>query len=95
MYFLLFLRISRFDIDASHAICKDMGHNSAQSWNNAGSGSLYPNQHSYIIKIDDVSCSSHNWADCSYRTHHNCGHYEDVLLTCSGYYSTGIFFDIL
>ncbi|XP_063678290.1 deleted in malignant brain tumors 1 protein-like [Bolinopsis microptera] len=77
----------RFDNDAANAICKDMGYNSAQSWDNAGSASLYPNQESYDIKLDDVTCNkndNNDWADCSYNTNHNCGHYEDVLLTCSG-----------
>merc|ERR1739848_389463 len=32
--------------------------------------------------MDDVRCRSSYWNYCSYRTHHNCVHSEDVFLTC-------------
>ena len=36
--------------------------------------------------MDDVSCSGNeiNIAQCSYRSISNCGHSEDVVVTCSG-----------
>ena len=36
--------------------------------------------------MDDVSCSTgeeEGWASCSFSETHNCGHNEDIFLTCS------------
>ena len=39
---------------------------------------------SYEIKLDDVYCIDTEWESCSYNSKgNNCGHYEDVFLSCS------------
>merc|ERR1712202_54704 len=32
--------------------------------------------------MDDISCSSTTWSECSFLEAHNCGHGEDVTLMC-------------
>ena len=47
---------------------------------------------SHEIVLDDINCPYHNdssyslpeFSTCEYTTEHNCGHNEDVFLTCSG-----------
>ena len=68
------------DIEAN-VICQEMGYDRASSWN---SGSFFDVQSSLDITLDDVDCDGGSWASCDYMTTHNCGHSEDVFLTCAG-----------
>ena len=34
------------------------------------------------IKLDEVRCGSGEWNSCSFTFSHDCGHNEDVFLTC-------------
>ena len=69
-----------FDDDAAEAICKLMNFTSAVEWN---SGAYFEIQSNYDIKLDDVECNSTEWESCSYSEIDNCGHSEDVFLSCS------------
>ena len=66
------------DIEAK-AICREMGYNGSSSWR---SGLFYDIQNSLDILLDNVDCEDEDWSTCSYSTTHNCGHSEDVFLTC-------------
>ena len=69
-----------FNMNSAHAICRVMGYSSAARWRH---GQLYGSQQTHRrINMDDVRCSYSHWNYCSYRTSHNCRHYEDVFLTC-------------
>ena len=39
--------------------------------------------------MDDISCKGDETSltNCSYKPTSNCGHYEDVIVTCSGTYN--------
>ena len=66
---------------AASAICNEMGYGtSAGSWE---SGIVWDSlQNSFVIAMDDVVCSTNNFAECTYSREDNCGHSEDVFLTC-------------
>ena len=69
-----------FNYKAAHAICKVMGFAGAVQWRR---GLKYgAQQSSRKIKMDNVRCKHSYWRSCSYNTHHNCRHHEDVFLTC-------------
>lgn len=41
-------------------------------------------QHGLAIFIDEIDCSNASkFTDCTWQSSHNCGHSEDVVLTCS------------
>ena len=66
---------------AASAICKKMGYDgSTSTWE---SRNLWDSvQQSYDIALDNVYCQTDNFAECTYETSDNCGHSEDVYLTC-------------
>ena len=68
------------DVGAS-AICNEMGYDSSViTWANSN---LFDSlQQSYEIAMDDVECQTDNFAECTYITSNNCGHNEDLYLTC-------------
>ena len=71
-----------FSENSANAICREMGYSGSSDW---VSGSTYSYEESQVvldINLDDVSCSNDDWDSCSYSTSHNCGHSEDVFLTC-------------
>ena len=70
-----------FTNNAAAAICQQLGFSGASSWIN--SGTFYSGQTGLSINMDDVRCPSSTWSTCTYTTSHNCGHYEDVTLTCT------------
>ena len=72
-----------FDDNAANAICKEMGYESSQGW---VSGLLYDDmQNSLDTNLDDVHCREEVWSSCSYLTsEEDCGHNEDVFITCIG-----------
>ena len=75
-----------FSDNSAHAICREMGFNSSSHWSSPTMGSE-PDEYQYLygIRLDDVNCSSIEWDSCSYSTTNNCGHDEDVFLTCTGF----------
>jgi hypothetical protein len=48
------------------------------------SGERYDSQDNYEIKLDNVRCTSGDWASCTYSESHDCGHGDDVFLSCAG-----------
>ena len=61
-------------------ICQEMGYDRSSDWT---SGYFYKElQNSLDITLDDVSCEGRSWSSCEYSTTENCGHSEDVFLTC-------------
>ena len=66
------------DVEAD-VICQEMGYNRSSGWT---SGSFYEVQSSLNITLDNVDCDGGSWSSCDYLTTHNCGHSEDVFLTC-------------
>ena len=69
-----------FDNNSAAAICREMGFSvEGVSWT---FGNKWGIQKSYLIKLDQVECSSTYWSSCSYDTNHDCYHSEDVHLTC-------------
>ena len=68
-----------FDDIEAKAICRKMGFNRSSNWE---SGLFYDIQNSLDILLDNVDCEDEDWSTCSYSTTHNCGHSEDVFLTC-------------
>ena len=65
---------------SADAICREMGYSGASAWE---SGYFFSDEQSgREITLDNVDCDSGNWDLCSYGTTHNCGHSEDVFLTC-------------
>ena len=72
-----------FNDNAANAICRELGFGNAVQWRSGRNwGSV---QSSKSINLDDVKCSSDGlWSSCTYLERHNCGHSEDVFLTCHG-----------
>ena len=71
-----------FDDNAANAICSLMGYAASGSeWTSASKWSI---QSDYSINMDNVNCRTSSWSTCTYSESHNCGHGEDVFLTCSG-----------
>ena len=68
-----------FDDNSAAAICRLLGHSGSSSW---ASGHDWSIQDNYDIKMDDVQCSGESWSSCSFITSHDCGHTEDVFLSC-------------
>ena len=70
-----------FDTTAAHAICRQMNYTGATRWTTDESFDI---QSDYDINLDDVDCSSAEWESCSFSENRNCGHSEDVFLSCTG-----------
>ena len=71
-----------FGFQSAGAICRKLGYSGSSNWT---SGYYFlERQQNYDIKLDDVRCRNSDWEDCTYSTRHNCGHSEDVFLTCTG-----------
>ncbi|XP_063678471.1 multiple epidermal growth factor-like domains protein 6 [Bolinopsis microptera] len=76
------------DNNASNAVCKLMGFEAFSSHTNSHKWKSL--QDSYSITLDQVKCSSTEWSSCTYvDSTHDCGHGEDVFLTCRGVCSPG------
>ena len=67
-----------FDDIAADAICRKMDYARSSGWQSGED-----DQSRYEIKLDDVRCEDRHWENCSYETSHNCGHSEDVFLSCT------------
>ena len=64
-------------------ICEELGYGGAEDYDSDGGWEIQSN---YQITLDDVSCDTEEeerWASCSFTETHNCGHSEDIFLTCS------------
>ena len=70
-----------FNYKAADAICKNMGFAYAKSWTSEDES--FSIQSSYDIHLDDVVCPNLEWDSCHYSESNNCGHSEDVFLSCS------------
>ena len=69
-----------FTDHSANAICKEMGYQLMISWSY---GLKWSNlQLGYSIKLDEVRCPSPSWSTCGYKTSNDCGHSEDVFLSC-------------
>ena len=71
-----------FSDNSANAICREMGYSGSSDWVSGSSYSYGSRQTSLDINLDDVSCSGNDWDSCSHTRYHNCGHSEDVFLTC-------------
>ena len=49
----------------------------------SNSGETFDIQDNLDIKLDEVRCSGTDWESCEYSEEHDCGHSEDVFLTCA------------
>ncbi|XP_063692406.1 deleted in malignant brain tumors 1 protein-like isoform X4 [Bolinopsis microptera] len=70
-----------FSANSAHAICKEMGYDSAINWS---SGYYYgfDYQRGFNITLDNVECSEADWGSCWFSTSHNCYHGDDVFMAC-------------
>ena len=71
-----------FNDNAANAICREMGFSSSTSWKSGSELSYGASQESLDITLDDITCTDNDWKTCSYSASHNCGHSEDVFLSC-------------
>ena len=75
-----------WDTTASTVVCRQLGLGNAGTFNRYGAGPL-----NSPIHLDNVRCNGNepNILACSHLqlSAHNCGHSEDVGVTCSGLYS--------
>ena len=69
-----------FSSKTAEWMCRMMGYESLDDW---GNGRKYAWQDDYLIKLDEVRCSGSVVPQCTYDTTHDCGHYEDVWLSCN------------
>ena len=71
-----------FSENSANAICREMGFTGASNWVSGSEYSFGGSQLSLDITLDEVACSGGDWDSCSYLTIDDCGHSEDVFLTC-------------
>ena len=73
-----------FDDTSATVICKEMGYVGSKSWSSVNKWSFV--QRTYDIVLDDIECrdADGKFEECSYTERENCGHSEDVFLTCKG-----------
>ncbi|KAL5253796.1 hypothetical protein ACHWQZ_G013538 [Mnemiopsis leidyi] len=71
-----------FNSKSAALICKEMGYKCSVGWH---SGSNWDIQNEYGIYLDNIQCGPGNssFSDCIYDTQHNCGHSEDIFLSCA------------
>ena len=82
-----------FSYYGANAICRELGYPEALGWFNNraysfdGGRRFLDMANTLDIKLDDVQCNTEqhevDWESCDSNTRHNCGHFEDVLLTCA------------
>ena len=69
-----------FDNTAAEAICKYINSSfTAFLWTSEKTFDIQSNLH---ITLDEVQCGSSEWESCRYSEENNCGHSEDVFLSC-------------
>ena len=69
-----------FDDNIANVICKEMNYARSTGWMNQLKFEL---QEDLDINLDNISCQDQSWSNCTYSEEHNCGHSEDVHLTCT------------
>ena len=69
-----------FNDIAAEAVCRHI--NSSYSMLEWTIGETFDIQNNLDINLDDVLCNSTDWGSCEYSEENNCGHGEDVFLTC-------------
>ena len=67
-----------FDTRAAVAICHELGYRGDSNWTSGNRD----DRNGYEITLDDVDCYNSTWSTCTFSETHNCGHAEDVFLTC-------------
>ena len=82
----------RFNDTAAEAICSHMNKSftSNDTWR---SGVDFTIQSKLEIKLDDVQCRNGEWENCSFSRNHNCGHHEDIFLSCTT--GTGMLYKVV
>ncbi|KAL5268377.1 hypothetical protein ACHWQZ_G002293 [Mnemiopsis leidyi] len=68
-----------FNEKTADIICRQMGYRGIASW---FSGRNYNIQNNLDITLDDISCNGNTWDSCTFETTSNCGHSEDVFISC-------------
>ena len=71
-----------FSDNSANAICRELGYDESEAWDNINTFANL--QNSLPISLDNVKCKNNSWSSCTYSETHNCGHNEDIYLTCSG-----------
>ena len=80
-----------FNTYAADAICRELGFGRMTDWT-YGYKYEWRFQSSKPISLDNVKCGSdRTWSNCHYNTYNNCGHSEDVFLTCAEGITVSIF----
>ena len=70
-----------FDDIAAEAVCRQIKSSySMLEWTTAETFDI---QNNLDINLNDVQCNSTDWGSCEYSEEHNCGHGEDVFLSCT------------
>ena len=72
-----------FDDNAAEAVCRQISSSYSMLEWTSNSGETFDIQDNLDIKLDDVQCSGTDWESCEYSEEHDCGHSEDVFLTCA------------
>ena len=70
----------RFNDIAAEAICLYMEYSYSIGWTSAKDITEF--RETLEITLDDVECSSAYWNSCTFSEKNDCGHGEDVFLTC-------------
>ena len=70
-----------FNDTAAEAICLYMEYSHSTGWTSEREITEF--QENLAINLDDVVCSSADWNSCTFSEENNCGHGEDVFLSCS------------
>ena len=76
-----------FETIDANVICLHMGFEGVNGWQQFSSSipGDWSFRLSYEIKLDEIVCDDvRGWNECTYVTNHNCGHGEDVFLSCQG-----------
>ncbi len=82
-----------FDGNALDAVCKELGFTMGSSFTNRAD--VYGSQARMSVNMDEIQCSSTSWSSCSYTLTSDCGHGEDLVLTCLNLGSMGSFTNYL
>ena len=73
-----------FSYKAADAICRQLNFTRAERWTTKESFDIQSN---YGIHLSNIECNSLVWKSCTYTEKtNNCGHGEDIFLSCTGTY---------
>ena len=73
-----------FTEPSANVICRELGYEG--SVNFSSPGYKWDVQEKLHITLDDVICNSPDgtWSSCDFTEYNNCGHDEDIFLSCEG-----------